>query len=99
MVSLSAAVFSALVQPYLPWYLAAVNLLSFLLYGADKHRAEKGRWRIREKTLFVFPLLGGSFGAFDGMYLFRHKTRHWYFRFGIPLLLLLQAALLFCLLL
>ena len=71
-------------------YLLGINLLTLLLYGVDKRRARRGSWRISEKTLFVLPLLGGSAGALLGMRLFRHKTRHWYFRWGIPAILLLQ---------
>ena len=73
-------------------YLVAVNLLTFALYGIDKAKAERGLWRISEKVLFAFPLLGGSLGAMLGMRLFRHKTRHWYFRYGIPAIFVLQTA-------
>lgn len=79
-------------------WLLIVNLAAFLLMGADKRRAKKGRWRIRERTLFLPALLGGALGGSLGMWLFRHKTKHWYFRFGFPLLLILQAALLLLLL-
>ena len=72
-------------------YLTAVNLAAFALMGADKQRARQGRWRISEKALFLPALLGGALGGVLGMRIFRHKTRHWYFRFGYPLLLLLQA--------
>lgn len=78
---------------YLLWYLAAVNLVTLALYGIDKARARRGKWRIPEKTLLLLPLLGGSVGALAGMHLFRHKTKHWYFRWGIPAMLLLQLAL------
>lgn len=78
---------------YLLWYLAAVNLVTLALYGIDKARARRGKWRIPEKTLLLLPLLGGSVGALAGMHLFHHKTRHWYFRWGIPAMLLLQLAL------
>lgn len=78
---------------YLLWYLAAVNLVTLALYGIDKVRARRGKWRIPEKTLLLLPLLGGSVGALAGMHLFHHKTRHWYFRWGIPAMLLLQLAL------
>lgn len=71
-------------------YLLIINLLTLLFYGVDKRRARRGSWRISEKTLFVLPLLGGSVGALLGMRLFRHKTRHWYFRWGIPAILILQ---------
>ena len=73
-------------------YLLAVNLAAFVLYGADKRRAKQGTWRIPEKTLFLLPLLGGSIGALAGMRVFHHKTRHWYFRWGIPAIFLLQLA-------
>lgn len=76
-------------------YWITVNLLAFALMGLDKRRARRGGWRISEKALFLFPVLGGSLGGMLGMRAFRHKTRHWYFRAGFPLLFLLQAALLF----
>lgn len=75
-------------------YLLAVNLLSFGLMGADKSRARRGKWRVSEKTLFLPVLLGGALGGTLGMWAFHHKTRHWYFRWGFPLLLVLQTALL-----
>ena len=74
-------------------YLAAINLATFIVYGADKRRARKGKWRVPEKTLFLLPLLGGSIGALLGMRTFRHKTKHWYFVWGIPAILLAQIAL------
>ena len=73
-------------------YLAVLNLVTFALYGADKRRAKKGQWRIPEKTLFLPAIFGGALGGVAGMRLFRHKTRHWYFQYGFPLLLLLQLA-------
>ena len=78
---------------YLLWYLAAVNLVTFTVYGADKAKAKRGAWRVPEKTLFLLPLLGGSLGALLGMKVFRHKTKHWYFVWGIPLILVAQIAL------
>ena len=69
-----------------------INLLAFTLFGADKYRARNRRWRIPEKTLLGAAILGGSLGAVLGMCVFRHKTKHWYFRLGLPLLLVLQAA-------
>ena len=74
-------------------YLAAVNVVTFAVYGADKRRARKDRRRVPEKTLFLLALMGGSAGALAGMYTFRHKTRHWYFVWGIPAILLAQIAL------
>ena len=78
---------------YLLWYLAAVNLVTFTVYGVDKAKARRGAWRVPEKTLFLLPLLGGSVGALLGMLIFRHKTKHWYFVWGILLILLTQIAL------
>ena len=75
------------------WYLAAVNVVTFTVYGIDKRKARRGAWRIPEKTLFLLPLLGGSVGALLGMKVFRHKTKHWYFVWGIPAILLAQIAL------
>ncbi|MEA4933664.1 MAG: DUF1294 domain-containing protein [Lawsonibacter sp.] len=77
----------------LKWYLLAVNLCAFVLMGVDKRRARRGAWRVSEKSLFLPALLGGAFGGVLGMGMFHHKTRHWYFRFGFPLLLLLQLVL------
>lgn len=74
-------------------YLLAINLAGFAAMGADKRRARRNRWRIRERTLFLLAALGGSPGVWAGMYAFRHKTRHNRFRFGIPAILLAQAAL------
>ena len=74
-------------------WLAVINLLTFIVYGADKRRARKGKWRVPEKTLFLLPLLGGSVGALLGMRLFHHKTKHWYFVWGVPAILLAQIAL------
>ena len=74
-------------------WLAVINLLTFIVYGADKRRARKGKWRVPEKTLFLLPLLGGSIGALLGMRVFHHKTKHWYFVWGIPIILLAQTAL------
>lgn len=74
-------------------YLILMNLIGFGLMGVDKQRARRRDWRIPEKVLFGAALLGGSVGAWAGMYLFHHKTRHWYFVVGMPLILAVQAAL------
>ena len=71
-------------------YLIAVNLISFILMGVDKSRARKRSWRIPESTLFVLALIGGSIGTIAGMHLFHHKTRHWYFLYGMPAILIIQ---------
>ena len=74
-------------------WLAAINLVTFAVYGADKRRARRGAWRVPERTLFLLPLLGGSVGALLGMRVFHHKTKHWYFVWGVPAILLAQLAL------
>ena len=74
-------------------YLFLMNLAGFLSMLIDKRRARKNGWRIRERTLFLLAILGGSIGSLSGMYIFRHKTRHWYFVLGMPLILFLQTAL------
>lgn len=73
--------------------LGAVNLLAFLLYGADKRKARRGAWRIPEAALLLVAFLGGSLGALLGMEVFRHKTRHVKFKVLVPLFLILHIAL------
>ena len=82
------------VTQYLLWYLAAVNVVTFTVYGIDKSKARRGAWRIPEKTLFLLPLLGGSVGALLGMKVFRHKTKHRNFTVLVPLFAVLHAVLL-----
>lgn len=74
-------------------YLVVMNVLGVAVMWSDKRRARLHRWRIPEKLLFGVSLLGGSAGTWAGMYLFRHKTKHWYFVVGMPLILVCQAAL------
>ena len=74
-------------------YLVLMNLAAFVLMGLDKRKAKKNLWRIPEKTLFLSAILGGSAGAIAGMYVFHHKTRHWYFVIGMPLILVIQIGL------
>lgn len=76
-------------------YLLIINAVSFLLMLADKRKAQKNLWRISERTLFTAALFGGSVGSIAGMYLFRHKTKHWYFVIGMPAILIAQLALIF----
>ena len=76
-------------------YLLVINLFGFFAMGLDKHKAKKGKWRIPEKTLFLVALLGGSLGTTIGMHVFHHKTKHWYFKFGMPLIFVIQMILLF----
>ena len=67
-------------------YLAVMNVIGVAVMWSDKKRARLHRWRIPEKVLFGVSLLGGSAGTWAGMYLFRHKTKHWYFVAGMPLI-------------
>ena len=74
--------------------LAVLNLVSFSLMAVDKRRAQAGKWRIPEKTLFLATACFGGLGGVLGMTLCRHKTKHWYFRVFFPLLLIVQVVLL-----
>ncbi len=71
-------------------YLVIINLLGFLVMFIDKRKAEKGKWRIPEKTLFLFTWLGGGIGTIAGMYRFRHKTQKKKFTIGMPVILILE---------
>lgn len=75
-------------------WLVFINLLAFGLCGLDKWKARQGRWRVKERTLLWTAALGGSPGLLAGIYLFRHKTRHKKFTWGVPAILAAQAALL-----
>ncbi|SEK77156.1 Uncharacterized membrane protein YsdA, DUF1294 family [Pseudobutyrivibrio ruminis] len=71
-------------------YVVIANIAGLAVMGIDKAKAIKGAWRIPEKTLFLFSLIGGSIGTWAGMYLFHHKTKHWYFVIGMPAILIIQ---------
>lgn len=71
-------------------YFIMINLIAFALMGIDKKRAKKHKWRISEANLFLSALLGGSVGAIVGMRFFHHKTKHWYFVVGMPLIFMIQ---------
>ena len=71
-------------------YLIAINVIGFLAMGIDKRKAEKGKWRIQEKTLFMITVLGGGIGTILGMYTFRHKTQKIGFTIGLPAILILE---------
>ena len=79
----------ALKQAMLVWLIAA-NVIAFALYGIDKYRSIRHMWRIKEKTLLLWAVAGGSLGALLGMQLFRHKTQRLKFKYGVPLILVLQ---------
>lgn len=74
------------------YYLSGIIILAFLVFGLDKRKARKDRWRVPEATLLLLAVIGGSAGALLGMVVFRHKTRHNKFRIGLPLILLAQLA-------
>lgn len=74
-------------------YLLAINIATFLLYGNDKYKAKKGKWRISEATLLTMAAIGGSIGAWAGMRLWHHKTMHKKFKYGIPVIIIMQIAL------
>ena len=74
-------------------YLFVMNLLTFAVFGADKYKARKKKFRVPEKTLLLLAVIGGSAGALAGMYIFHHKTRKWYFRIGVPCIFAAQVLL------
>ena len=77
----------------LAYYLLAINVIAFIMYGIDKYKAMKAKWRIPEATLLLLAVLGGSIGAWMGMKVWHHKTMHKKFKYGIPAILLIQIAL------
>lgn len=74
-------------------YLVCINAAGLASMGMDKRKAIRHQWRIPEATLFLIALLGGSLGSIVGMQLFRHKTRHWYFVWGMPAIFFIELAL------
>lgn len=80
---------------YILIYLGVINLIGFFAMFLDKQKAKRGKWRIPEKTLFLLAVIGGSLGTTLGMHVFRHKTKHWYFKFGMPFILIVQIVLVF----
>ncbi|MBQ5549543.1 MAG: DUF1294 domain-containing protein [Lachnospiraceae bacterium] len=82
-------------------YLLLANIVAFALMAIDKRKAKKNKWRIKEKTLFLSAAVGGSIGAMYGMHMFRHKTQHKSFLFGMPAIFIGQvvlAVVIFCVL-
>ena len=77
----------------LAYYLLDINAVTFIVYGIDKYKAKKAKWRIPEATLLLLAVLGGSIGAWMGMKVWHHKTMHKKFKYGIPAILLIQIAL------
>jgi len=78
---------------YLAYYLLGINAVTFIVYGIDKYKAKKAKWRIPEATLLLLAVLGGSIGAWMGMKVWHHKTMHKKFKYGIPAILLIQITL------
>ena len=77
------------------YYLIVINIVTFLVYGIDKWKAKQGSWRISEATLLILAVIGGSIGALLGMRVWHHKTMHKKFKYGLPLILLAQIALIY----
>ena len=75
-------------------FLLAVNIATFFMYGIDKYKAKKGKWRISEATLLLMAAIGGSIGAWVGMRVWHHKPMHKKFKYGIPIILITQIAVL-----
>ena len=78
---------------YCLYYLLFINIITFMMYGIDKLKAKKGKWRISEATLLRMAIVGGSIGAWAGMRIWHHKTMHKKFRYGIPTIIIMQIAL------
>jgi uncharacterized membrane protein YsdA (DUF1294 family) len=83
-------------EKYFCGYLLLINIYTFYLTYLDKYRAKHRKWRVPEKNFFILSILGGSIGTLISMKLFRHKTRHWYFKYGIPLIIVIQIIILYC---
>ena len=80
------------------YYLIVINIVTFQVYGIDKWKAKQGSWRISEATLLILAVIGGSIGALLGMRVWHHKTMHKKFKYGLPLILLVQIALIYLIL-
>ena len=77
------------------YYLIALNIVTFFVYGIDKWKAKQGSWRISEATLLLLAVIGGSIGALLGMQVWHHKTMHKKFKYGLPMILLAQIAIIY----
>jgi uncharacterized membrane protein YsdA (DUF1294 family) len=80
------------------YYLIVITIVTFLVYGIDKWKAKQGSWRISEASLLILAVIGGSIGALFGMKVWHHKTMHKKFKYGLPLILLAQIALIYLIL-
>jgi len=81
-----------MMQETIVYYLIIINIVTFLVYGIDKWKAKKSLWRIREASLLMLAVLGGSIGAWLGMKVWHHKTQHKKFRYGISAIIIIQLA-------
>ena len=79
-----------MIQEAVIYYLVIINIVTFLVYGIDKWKARKAMWRVREASLLMLAVLGGSIGAWLGMKVWHHKTQHKKFRYGIPAIIIIQ---------
>lgn len=79
-----------MMQETVIYYLIIINIVTFLVYGIDKWKAKKSLWRVRENSLLMLAILGGSIGAWLGMKVWHHKTQHKKFRYGIPAIIIIQ---------
>ena len=75
------------------FFIFSINVVTFIVYGIDKLKAKNGKWRIPESTLLLLAIVGGSIGAWGGVKVWHHKTMHKKFKYGIPLIILIQVAL------
>ena len=75
------------------YYLIVINIVTFLVYGIDKWKAKQGSWRLSEASLLILAVIGGSIGALLGMKIWHHKTMHKKFKYGLPLILIIQIIL------
>ena len=78
---------------YILYYLIGINAIAFVVYGIDKLKAKKGKWRITESTLLLLAIIYGSIGAWFGIKVWHHKTLHKKFKYGIPLIVIIQIAI------
>ena len=81
------------IQEIIIIYLTSINLATFITYGIDKLKAKRSKWRIREASLLLLAVLGGSIGALLGMKVWHNKTMHKKFKYGVPAILIVQMAI------
>lgn len=81
------------IQEIIIIYLTSINVATFITYGIDKMKAKRSKWRIREASLLLLAVLGGSIGALLGMKVWHHKTMHKKFKYGVPAILIVQMAI------